>query len=125
MKAPFKRILAAPFLAVFLSAVPIATIHNTSIARAQHATTAGTIPSVATQAGVFNTLVAALDAADLVEALNGTGPFTVFAPTDEAFAALPDGTVERLLEPENKDALVEVLTYHVVPARVPSSQVKT
>lgn len=69
-------------------------------------------------AGKFNTLVAAVQAAGLVDTLNGPGPFTVFAPTDEAFAALPPGTVERLLRPENKAELVRLLTYHVVPGRV-------
>lgn len=64
------------------------------------------------------TLVAAVQAADLAETLSGEGPFTVFAPTDDAFAALPEGTVETLLEPANKDALTGVLTYHVVPAAV-------
>jgi uncharacterized surface protein with fasciclin (FAS1) repeats len=66
----------------------------------------------------FTTLVAAVKAADLVEALQGDGPFTVFAPTDQAFAELPAGTVEALLKPENRDKLVSVLTYHVVPGRV-------
>lgn len=78
----------------------------------------GDIVDVASSAGTFSTLVAAVQAADLVETLQGPGPFTVFAPTDEAFAALPAGTVESLLEPENKDQLVAVLTYHVVPGRV-------
>jgi len=68
----------------------------------------------------FSTLVAAVKAADLVETLKGDGPFTVFAPTNEAFAALPDGTVENLLKPENKDQLTAVLTYHVVPGKVMS-----
>ena len=68
----------------------------------------------------FSTLVAAVKAADLVETLKGDGPFTVFAPTNEAFAALPDGTVEDLLKPENKDQLTAVLTYHVVPGKVMS-----
>jgi uncharacterized surface protein with fasciclin (FAS1) repeats len=63
------------------------------------------------------TLVAAVKAADLVDTLSGPGPFTVFAPTNEAFAKLPDGTVDTLLKPENKDQLVDVLTYHVVPGR--------
>ena len=66
----------------------------------------------------FTTLVAALKAADLVGVLEGEGPLTVFAPTNEAFAALPEGTVETLLKPENKDQLIEVLTYHVVPGAV-------
>jgi uncharacterized surface protein with fasciclin (FAS1) repeats len=68
----------------------------------------------------FSTLVAAVQAADLVDTLKGEGPFTVFAPTDEAFAALPAGTVEDLLKPENKDKLTAVLTYHVVPGKVMS-----
>ncbi len=66
----------------------------------------------------FSTLVAALKAADLVETLQGEGPFTVFAPTNEAFAALPAGTLDNLLKPENKDQLVKILTYHVVPGKV-------
>ena len=69
-------------------------------------------------AGTFNTLVAAVDAAGLVDTLKGEGPFTIFAPTDEAFAALPEGTVEDLLKPENKDQLIAILTYHVVPGKV-------
>ncbi len=69
----------------------------------------------------FSTLVAALKAADLVGTLKGDGPFTVFAPTNEAFAKLPDGTLEMLLKPENKDKLVGILTYHVVPGKVMSS----
>ena len=71
----------------------------------------------------FKTLVAALQAAGLVDTLKGKGPFTVFAPTDEAFAKLPPGTVEDLLKPENKAKLVAILTYHVVPGRVLASQV--
>jgi uncharacterized surface protein with fasciclin (FAS1) repeats len=82
---------------------------------------AGDIVDVAVGAGSFNTLVAAVQAADLVDTLKSPGPFTVFAPTDEAFAALPEGTVESLLRPENKDQLVAVLTYHVVPGAVMSS----
>jgi len=71
--------------------------------------------------GSFNTLVAAVTAAGLVDTLKGEGPFTVFAPTDAAFAALPAGTVEDLLKPENKDKLVAILTYHVVPGKVMST----
>lgn len=84
-----------------------------------------TIVVVASQAGQFNTLVAAVKAAGLVETLNGTGPFTLFAPTDEAFAKLPKGTVENLLKPENKEQLVAVLTYHVVPGKIMASDVAT
>ncbi|MFN3167211.1 MAG: fasciclin domain-containing protein [Phycisphaeraceae bacterium] len=76
------------------------------------------IIDTAVQAGSFETLAAALKAAELIETLQGDGPFTVFAPTDEAFAALPEGTVQTLLKPENKDKLTAILTYHVVPGRV-------
>ena len=81
------------------------------------------IEDTAASAGQFNTLVAAVEAADLVTTLKGDGPFTVFAPTDEAFAALPEGTVENLLKPENKDQLIAVLTYHVVPGKILSSDI--
>ena len=81
------------------------------------------IVDTAAAAGSFGTLLAAAEAAGLVDTLKGDGPFTVFAPTDDAFAALPDGTVETLLKPENKDQLIAVLTYHVVPGKVTSSQV--
>ena len=77
-----------------------------------------TIVDTAIKAGQFKTLVAALTAADLVATLKGDGPFTVFAPTDAAFAALPAGTVEDLLKPENKAKLVAILTYHVVPGKI-------
>ena len=78
------------------------------------------IVDTAVGAGSFTTLAAALQAAGLVETLKGEGPFTVFAPTDDAFAALPEGTVENLLKPENKDQLVAILTYHVVAGKVMS-----
>jgi uncharacterized surface protein with fasciclin (FAS1) repeats len=81
------------------------------------------IVEVAMKAGSFSTLVAAVKAADLVRVLQGEGPFTVFAPTDEAFAKLPEGTVAELLKPENKEKLQAILTYHVVPGKVTSSQV--
>ena len=89
------------------------------------ATQVGDIVAVASGAGKFNTLVAAVKAAGLVETLQGKGPFTVFAPTDEAFAKLPEGTVASLLKPENKDKLVAILTYHVVPGKVMAADVKT
>ncbi len=76
------------------------------------------IVDTAVSAGTFGTLVAAVQAAGLVDALKGDGPFTVFAPTDDAFAALPEGTVETLLKPENKDQLTAILTYHVVAGKV-------
>jgi uncharacterized surface protein with fasciclin (FAS1) repeats len=81
------------------------------------------IVDTAVGAGQFNTLAAALTAAGLVETLKGTGPFTVFAPTDAAFAKLPAGTVDSLLKPENKDQLTAVLTYHVVPGSVMAADV--
>ena len=81
------------------------------------------IVDTAVSAGQFNTIAAALTAAGLVETLKSPGPFTVFAPTDEAFAKLPAGTVEDLLKPENKDKLVAILTYHVVPGEVGSAEV--
>ncbi len=81
------------------------------------------IVETATAAGSFKTLTAALQAAGLVETLKGKGPFTVFAPTDEAFAKLPAGTVDNLLKPENKQKLVSILTYHVVAGKVMAADV--
>lgn len=81
------------------------------------------IVDTAVAAGSFKTLVAALQAAGLVDTLKGKGPYTVFAPTDEAFAKLPAGTVEDLLKPENKAKLTAILTYHVVPGKVMAAQV--
>ena len=98
-----------------IAALPFALIGTTSNAL--------DIVDTAVSAGQFNTLVAAVEAADLVTTLKGDGPFTVFAPTDEAFAALPEGTVENLLKPENKDQLIAVLTYHVVPGKIMSSDI--
>ena len=87
------------------------------------ATEAGDIVAVASATEGFSTLVAALTAGGLVETLQGAGPFTVFAPTDAAFAALPAGLLEKLLLPENKDVLVSILTYHVVPGMVMSADI--
>ncbi|MEM9684869.1 MAG: fasciclin domain-containing protein, partial [Pseudomonadota bacterium] len=84
---------------------------------------AADIVDTAVSAGQFKTLVAAVQAAGLVDTLKGDGPFTVFAPTDEAFAKLPAGTVEDLLKPENKEKLVAVLTYHVVPGKIMASDI--
>jgi uncharacterized surface protein with fasciclin (FAS1) repeats len=81
------------------------------------------IVDTAVAAGSFKTLAAALKAAGLVDTLKGKGPFTVFAPTDEAFAKLPPGTLESLLKPENKQKLTEILTYHVVPGSVMAADV--
>ena len=81
------------------------------------------IVDTALNAGSFTTLAAALEAAGLIDALKGDGPFTVFAPTDDAFAALPAGTVEMLLMPENKDKLVDILTYHVLARQVMAADI--
>lgn len=89
----------------------------------EEAAEAGTIVDVAVANGSFDTLVAAVTAADLAETLSGEGPFTVFAPTDDAFAALPEGLVDALLLPENKDTLAKILTYHVVAGEVMAADV--
>ena len=81
------------------------------------------VVETAANAGTFGTLLAAAEAAGLVDALKGEGPITVFAPTDDAFANLPEGTVEMLLKPENKDKLAAILTYHVAPGKLPAAQV--
>ncbi len=86
-------------------------------------TAAGDIVAVASSTEGFSTLVAAIEAAGLVETLQGEGPFTVFAPTDDAFAALPEGLLEKLLLPENVAVLTSILTYHVVPGLVMSADV--
>jgi uncharacterized surface protein with fasciclin (FAS1) repeats len=83
-----------------------------------------TVVAIAAGNEDFSTLVAAVKAAGLAETLSGDGPFTVFAPTNEAFAKLPEGTVESLLKPENKNKLISILTYHVVPAKVMAADVK-
>lgn len=96
-----------------------ATAENTETAETEKQAEKGTtIAAVAQQAGTFKTLLAAAEAADLVGALAGQGPLTVFAPTDEAFAKLPKGTVEELLKPANKDTLASILTYHVVSGKI-------
>lgn len=99
-----------------------------SVAQASHHSEAKAhdskdIVATAAAAGSFETLLAAAQAAGLVDALKGDGPLTVFAPTDEAFAALPEGTVENLLKPENKDALAGILLYHVVGGKIMSGDI--
>ena len=84
---------------------------------------AADIVETASEAGSFQTLLTAAEAAGLVDTLESEGPFTVFAPTDEAFAKLPEGTVEDLLKPENQDQLKAILTYHVVPGKTMSSDI--
>ena len=113
----FRNLLTGVIAALTLTA-------TASIAPAQmaddHAQPASDIVEVAAKAGTFNTLLAAAKAADLVDALRGEGPLTVFAPTDDAFAKLPEGTVETLLKPENQEKLQAVLLYHVVEGKVTS-----
>jgi uncharacterized surface protein with fasciclin (FAS1) repeats len=104
---------------VAASAVLMALFLSGAVARAAEKD----IVDTAVATGQFKTLASALDAAGLVGTLKGDGPFTVFAPTDEAFSKLPAGTVENLLKPENKDQLVAVLTYHVVPGTVKAADV--
>ena len=99
----------------------MALVFGMSMAAAPAFAEGADIVDTAVGAGTFNTLVAAVGAAGLVDVLKSDGPFTVFAPTDEAFAALPEGTVENLLKPENKDQLVSILTYHVVSGKVMST----
>lgn len=112
-----KRMLT--MTSVFLATLSLALPVNSH----EHGMMKGDIVDVAASNGSFNTLVAAIKAADLVGTLKGEGPFTVFAPTDDAFAKLPKGTVESLLLPENKDKLIAILTYHVVPGKVMAQDV--
>ena len=122
--------LAGALTALCLGAGPAAAEGPVCGGRAAPAThsaprpaqTRGDIVDVARSAGQFNTLLAAAQAAGLVEALRGEGPLTVFAPTDAAFAALPHGTIERLLRPESREELRALLAYHVVAGRVASDQ---
>ena len=109
----FKLAGAAGLTALIAGCTPLVTAHEPDIV------------DIAVSAGQFTTLVAAVQAAGLVDTLKSDGPFTVFAPTDAAFAALPAGTVETLLRPENRDQLVSILTYHVVPAIVLAADVKS
>ena len=106
-----------------LAAAPLAMEAHCGACGADHKEMKPDIVETAVSAGSFNTLATALKAAGLVDTLKGDGPFTVFAPTDAAFAKLPDGTVENLLKPENKDQLVSVLTYHVVSGKVKAKEV--
>lgn len=98
------------------------TARKASYLRTNHTSTPD-IVETAVNAGSFMTLVTAVKAAGLVETLKGEGPFTVFAPTDEAFAKIPKATLHSLLQPENRDQLTKILTYHVVPGRVTAAQV--
>ena len=109
------KILLVAVSLVFLSTVGLMASSHTKM----------DIVDTAVSAGSFNTLVAAVKAADLVDTLKGEGPFTVFAPTDDAFAKLPAGTLDDLLKPENKDKLKSILTYHVVSGKVMAKDVTT
>jgi uncharacterized surface protein with fasciclin (FAS1) repeats len=124
MKALRRSAIAAVALAaaLTLSACGSDDMDTAAETTTEQATT-GTIVDVAVGAGNFTTLVAAVTAADLVETLSGEGPFTVFAPTDEAFAALPAGVLDALLLPENKATLAKILTYHVVSGKVLAADV--
>jgi uncharacterized surface protein with fasciclin (FAS1) repeats len=119
------KILALPFLLVGLAVVGCSGSDTADPKSGAETTAPSTqdIVDTAVGAGSFKTLAAALQAADLVSTLKGSGPFTVFAPTDEAFAKLPAGTVEDLVKPENKAKLQAILTYHVVAGRVGSDEV--
>lgn len=113
MKKTILSFLTLPVIAL-LGASPLLAEHHEK-----------TIVEVAAGNEDFSTLVAAVTAAGLVETLSGEGPFTVFAPTNAAFAKLPEGTVEDLLKPENKEKLVSILTYHVVAGKVMAADVST
>ncbi len=115
----FASVLAVAGMGLMLSNASTVQAHNHKAGKADKKD----IVDTAVAAGSFKTLAAALGAADLVNTLKSEGPFTVFAPTDEAFAKLPAGTVENLLKPENKAQLVSILTYHVVPGKVKAADV--
>ena len=114
--------MKAKFVLFTSAVIAVVAVLAGSVVRAQQPKD---IVDTAVAAGSFKTLAAALQAAGLVETLKGKGPFTVFAPTDAAFAKLPKGTVEDLLKPENKAKLTAILTYHVVPGTVMAAQVVT
>ncbi|MDJ0878684.1 MAG: fasciclin domain-containing protein [Halieaceae bacterium] len=122
-----KKLVAAVAVTTMLPAAitAVAGHHGDHEKAAEYSMTKPTIVEIAAGNDDFSTLVAAVQAADLAEVLQGDGPYTVFAPTNEAFAALPEGTVEMLLKPENKQKLVDVLTYHVVAGEVYAKDVVT
>lgn len=118
-KVPTLRTLS---LALVLAVVPVTASAQGYGAAPTAPKAAGTIVDVAAGNAAFSTLVAAVKAADLVAALSSAGPFTVFAPTNDAFAKLPAGTVDTLVKPENKAALTGILTYHAVAGKVTAAQ---
>jgi uncharacterized surface protein with fasciclin (FAS1) repeats len=123
MKVLRKSALVAAALAALLTLSACSSDSDTASETMTEETSVGTIVDVASADATFSTLVAAVSAAGLVETLSGTGPFTVFAPTNDAFAALPAGVLDALLLPENKAVLTQILTYHVVAAKVMAADV--
>ena len=123
MKVLRKSALVAAALAALLTLSACSSDSDTASESMTEETTVGTIVDVASADATFSTLVAAVSAAGLVETLSGTGPFTVFAPTNDAFAALPAGVLDALLLPENKAVLTQILTYHVVSGMVMAADV--
>lgn len=116
---------AASLIGEAAIAAPESTIEQAAPSSMLLAQEPGTIVDVASGSDSFDTLVQAVQAAGLADTLSGEGPYTVFAPTDEAFDNLPDGALDALLEPENRDLLTEILTYHVVPDEVTSDELET
>ena len=123
MKVLRKSALVAAALAALLTLSACSSDSDTASESMTEETTVGTIVDVAAGDESFSTLVAAVTAAGLVETLSGTGPFTIFAPTNDAFAALPAGVLDALLLPENKAVLTKILTYHVVSGMVMAADV--
>ena len=124
MTAPTPKIIRNTLLAAMVATTGLAAVATAPVAAGHHKSQAASAPNIvqtAQSTGVHNTLVAAVTAADLAGTLSNPGPFTVFAPTDTAFAKLPDGTVSTLLRPENKGTLTNVLVYHAVSGSVTSS----
>lgn len=121
MSSTLKIAILLASAALPLTAAPVPALAAPAHAHG-HAKAAGTLVDIAVGSADHTTLVAAVKAAGLVDTLNGAGPFTVFAPTNAAFAKLPAGTVDTLLKPENKAVLTKVLTYHVVAGKVTATQ---
>ncbi len=121
MKKKFSIVMALVMVSLFIQFIPVKCFADTEVARLlpeEKSKNSSDIVDVAKSDGRFKTLVAGLEAAGLVDTLKGQGPFTVFAPTDDAFAKLPANTLNDLLKPENKEKLANILTYHVTPGKV-------
>lgn len=126
MKKKFKIGMILMMMALFAQIVPVkafANVKDTKVVVNNEAEESGDIVDIIINDGRFKTLSAALKAANLVDSLKGNGPFTIFAPTDDAFAKLPTNTVNDLLKPENKDNLVKILDYHVTPGKILASDI--